>query len=247
MPDTINAFKNGVTAVDADNFNPLLNLLPFKIFYQGSMRDSKTGTGVMENNLSANSYCCKFTLNGVTEIERIAVRLDRDGNGADLTVEIRDNTFNPVTGVEGNILKSVLLPAEFVLLSAEYISIPIGLTGLVSGGSYWIVIKKAGDASNKIDWVGQTSQDGSYPAYRRSGDAGIWTATNALYFYVYSGKTGLPYHVIEGGNSLTTITYSDGLPQRIFQYIPPADGPAGGIRDAMMLGYVSGVLERGDK
>ena len=240
----IYAFKNGVSAVTDTVFNPLLSLQPFVIIMEGTQRDAKTGAEVTENNLSANNYCCRFTLTGSTELGRVVLEVDRDANGADLVVQIRSGMV-PGSGTDGSLLKEVLIPAEHIPLTAAYVSIPINLTGLTSGGQYWILVKKGGDATNKNDWVGECSQDASYPAFRRSGTSGNWTANNALHFRVFSGVNGLPVHVIEDGTALTTLDYSGGLPSKISSYIPPSDGAAGGVRDTLTMQYSGGVLVGG--
>ena len=240
----IHAFKNGMTPFSESTMNPLLSLQPFVMIMEGTQRDAKTGAGITENNVSGNNYCCRFTLTGSTEIGRVVLKLDKDGTGADLVVQIRSG-MNPGSGVDGTLLKEVLIPAEHIPLTAAEVSIPIDLTGLTSGAQYWILVKKGGDATNKNDWVGENAQDGSYPAFRRSGDTGNWTANNALHFRVFSGATGLPVHVVEDGTALTTLEYSEGLPSKISVYIPPSDGPAGGVRDVLTLQYSGGIPVRG--
>ena len=237
---TIHAFKDGLTILNQDNLNSLLTLKPFRMIYEGTQRDGKGGSGVLENTLADHNYCARFTLTGSTAIDRVELHLDKDGTGADLVVQIRSGMV-PASGTDGTLLKEVLIPAEFIPTSAAYISIPIGLTGLTSGGTYWLVVKRNGDAANKVDWIGETSQDASYPAYRRVGDSGAWEATYALHFKVFSGASGLVRHIIEGGNAMTTIDYSGGLPSKLYSYIPPSDGPAGGVRDVLTLTYSGGL------
>lgn len=241
---TLNAFKDSVTPFSQSTMNPLLSLQPFVLTMEGTQRDAKTGAGVTENNLSTNNYCARFTLTGSTELGRVVLELDKDANGADLVVQIRSG-MDPASGEDGSLLREVLIPAEHIPLTAAYVSIPINLTGLTSGGQYWVLVKKGGDATNKLDWVGESSQDANYPAFSRSGESGNWTANNALHFRVFSGTDGLPVHVIEDGTALTTLDYSGGLPSRISSYIPPSDGPAGGVRDTLTLQYVGGVLVGG--
>jgi len=240
----ITAFKNGVDVINEEKMNVMLNLQPFVIIYEGTLRDSKLGSGVLENNLSLYHYCARFTLNGSTEIARIELHLDNDGVGNDLVVQIRSG-MNPASGIDGTTLKEVRIPKEFLSLTAAYLSIPIDLLGLTSGGQYWIVVTKGGDAANKIDWVGETSPDASYPTYKRAGDNGVWTSDNILHFKVFSGDTGLPLHIIEGINALTSLEYSDGLVSKITQYIPPVDTPLGGIRDILVISNVGGLPKRG--
>ena len=168
---TIYAFKDGLTILNQANLNSLLALQPFQLIYEGVQRDTKEGSGVVENNLANYSYCARFTLTGSTELSRVELELDRDGLGADLVVQIRSD-MDPVTGDDGTLLKQIVVPKEFIPEAAAYWSVPIGLTGLTSGSQYWLVVQRAGDAVNHLDWVGEAAQDASYPAYYRAGDTG---------------------------------------------------------------------------
>lgn len=224
--------------------NQLLSLQNFALIYEGTERDGKTGSGVVENSVANYSYCARFTLTGSTEIGRVELEVDRDGNGADLTVQIRSG-MNPGSGVDGTLLKQVVVPKEFIAETAAYWSVPIGLSGLASGGQYWLVVKRKGDAVNKVDWIGETAQDVSYPAFQRAGDSGVWTARNALHFKVFSGVSGLPVHIVEGGTAITTVKYTSGLPSALYTYIPPEDGPDGGVRDILTISYSGGLPVKG--
>jgi hypothetical protein len=240
------AFKDGETILNQDNLNALLSLQSFQLIYEGVQRDAKTGGGVVENNIANYSYCTRFTLTGSTEIGRVELEVERDGEGADLIVQIRQG-MNPASGVDGTLLKEVVVPKEFIPTTAAYISVPISLTGLTSGGQYWLVVLRAGDSVNKVDWIGETSQDVSYPAYQRAGDSGVWTARNALHFKVFSGASGDLKHSIYAGTGYTTVEYSGEIISKVYRYLPPADGPDGGIRDVVMYNWsgeylVSGVV-----
>ena len=240
------AFKDGKTILNQDNLNALLSLQSFQLIYEGVQRDAKTGGGVVENNIANYSYCTRFTLTGSTEIGRVELEVDRDGDGADLVLEIRSG-MNPAAGNDGTLLKQVVVPKEFIPATKTYWSIPVGLTGLTSGGQYWLVVKRGGDATHHLDWVGETAQDASYPAYYRAGDSGTWTANNALHFRVYSGASGDLRHSIYAGTGYTTVEYSGEIVSKVYRYLPPADGPTGGIRDVMTFAWsgeylVSGVV-----
>ena len=158
----MNAFKDGLTILNEDNMNALLSLQPFRLIYEGTQRAAKTGGGVVENNLANYSYCTRFTLTGSTEIGRVELEVDRDGLGADLIVQIRQG-MNPASGVDGTLLKEVCVPKEFIPDPAAWWSVPIGLSGLTSGGQYWLVVLRQGDAVNHNDWIGETATDSSYP------------------------------------------------------------------------------------
>ncbi len=230
------AWKNGVTTVDEANMNALISGNIPTLITEGIQRAAKTGTGVSENNIANANYCARFTLTGSTEIGRVVLHLDRDSLGADLVVQIRSG-MTPASGVDGTLLKQVVVPKEFIPDPAAYWSIPIGLTGLTSGGQYWIMVSQAGDATNHLDWIGEAAQDASYPAYRRNGGTGNWTANNALHFQVYSGASGDYVHAIDNVGGHATLVYSGENISAIYDYLPTADGPGGGIRDITTLVY----------
>lgn len=244
----MHAFKDGVDILNADNLNQFFVLQDFALIYEGTQRAAKIGSGVVENSIANYSYCTRFTLTGLTEIGRVELEVDRDGLGADLIVQIREG-MDPATGVDGTLLKQVVVPKEFIPDPKAYWSVPIGLSGLTSGGQYWLVVMRAGDAANKVDWMGETTQDASYPAYYRAGTSGAWTITNALHFRVYSGKEGNLVHSIYAGTAYTTCIYEgvDGV-QRIssvYRYLPPSDGSARGIRDVIAYTWVDGKITKG--
>lgn len=228
--------------------NSFLSLQPFQLIYEGAQRDAKTGGGVVENSIADYSYCTRFTLVSSTEIGRIELEIDRDGLGADLVVQIRSG-MDPSTGDDGTLLKQVVVPKEFIPTTAAYWSVPINLTGLTSGGIYWLVVIKAGDSTNHLDWIGETVQDANYLAYYRAADTGGWAATNALHFKVLSGTEGEVMHSIYAGTGYATLEYEivDSYPQlkKIYRYLPPSDGAAGGIRDVVTLTWTDGVITKG--
>jgi hypothetical protein len=241
---TLYAFKDGVTVINQANLNSLLALQPFQLIYEGSQRDAKTGTGVVENSIANYSYCTRFTLTGSTEISRVELEIDRDNLGADLVIQIRSG-MTPASGVDGTLLKQVVVPQEFIPDPKTYWSVPIGLSGLTSGGQYWLVVQRNGDATNKVDWMGETAQDANYPTYYRAADNGAWTITNALHFKVFSGESGELVHSIYAGTGYTTVVYSGEIISKVYRYLPPADGPDGGIRDVIVFTWSGEYLKGG--
>lgn len=217
------AFKAG------DNITePLINSIftaqSSTLIFDGDQAAAKTGSGAVENNLSLASYAVRFVLAGQTSIGRIELDLKKYGDGADVTIEIRDASFNPNGSSEGVLLKSVTFPAKIV--GSGYMSLPIDLSGLTSGAQYWLVMKKAGDSINHIRWVGETTQDGSYPAYSRSGATGGWSVGNALHIKVFAKTPGtyLLKHGIYGENAKTWIEYNtNGLISYIWRWLPATD------------------------
>ena len=137
----INAFKDGVTPFSGATMNPLLSLQSFRLLYEGTQTQAKTGAGTVENSIAAYNYCLRFQAPPVGIADRVELHLDRDGAGADVAVEIRSG-MSPAGGNDGTLLKSVLIPAEFVPTTASYVSIPVDKDGLQGGAYYWLVVKK---------------------------------------------------------------------------------------------------------
>lgn len=384
-----------MTVLNADNMNELLAQQSFEMIYEGSIVDSKTGSGVTENSLSTASRCVKLT--GITgSIKRAELEIDADGTGADLTVQIRSGMI-PGSGEDGTLIKQVTVPKEFIPAAAAYWSVPFNVTlpnlltanqasvetnttgftalgsavltrdtstywdgaaclkavtpnlaigegfyanktgmTLVVGDVYtasayvkgsgtlrmyvtetnggtgatttsgtltlssswqrltlshtitdaanteirvqvktptqqgitfysdglqlelaaaattwhlpqtaWLVVVKAGDATNENDWIGEASQDGSHPAYYRTGSSGAWSANNALHYKVYAGNTGELVHGIFGTNLHETYVYNGGELDKVYRYLPPSDGAAGGIRDIITITFDGDYLTGG--
>jgi len=224
---TLYAFKNGVTVLDEVQMNSLLAAQPSVLIFDGDQVDAKTGTGVTDNDLSLNTYIARFTLTGQTTIGRVELELTKAGAGADLTLEIRDNTFAADGTNDGVLLKSVTFPAKIFPTSAAYISLPVDLSGLTAGAYYWLRVNKAGDATNRLLWRGEAAADAAYPVYYRAGATGAWTAGNALHFKVFAATAGtyLLKHGIWGVNGKTLVEYNaDGTIAYIWRWLPAGDG-----------------------
>lgn len=242
----INAFKNDVSMFSENVMNTLLSLQDFALIYTGSEIDAKTGAGVTENLVADYNFAIRVTATGVTELSRIELEVSADGEGQDLTIEVRDDDFNPDGSAEGTMLKSVVVPKEFLAADAAYWSIPLDVTGLTSGQNAWVIVKKVGDATDHFHLVGEASQDGSHPVYRRSGASGAWTANNAVHFKAYSGESGELKHGIYGENGYTTAEYTGEAVSKVYRYLPPSDGPEGGIRDVLTMTWSGEYLKRGE-
>lgn len=247
---TIYAFEAGATTHDQDQMNSLISLDEFALVYEGAQVDAKAGAGVTENSIADYSYCAKFTLTDVTSLSRIELHLDKDGTGADVTVQIRSG-MDPAAGTDGTLLKQITVPKEFISTTAGYWSIPIDLTGLTEDGEYWIAVVKAGDSTNKIAWIGEASQDGSYPAYYRAGTSGAWTLNNSLHFKIFSDEdsdvSDLIFHRFYTTDGYSTLVYDvNDLITAVYRYLPPASGAAGGIRDIITYTYANGRIKRGE-
>jgi len=235
----LHAFKNGVTPFSEATMNPQLSLQDFMVWYDGQWAGGNEGSGVTEYRISDYTYITRF-YNIAPGLARIELELDRDGQGSDITVELRGYDFNPNGSNDGTLLYSILIPAHFIPETRAYVSIP--LPELLSLEYYWIRVNRAGSSTNKIDWVGEASQDAGYPCYRRSASSGAWTPANALHFRLFNSVfAGNVRNYKYGTNELGLIDYASGLPARICTYLPPSDGPAGGIRETLTITWISGM------
>jgi hypothetical protein len=246
---TLFAAKNGITTLDENFLNSYLTAQTSSLIFDGTQADAKTGSGTTENNLSTASYAARFTLTGQTTIGRVELELVKYGAGADLTIEIRDNTFNPNGSNDGVLLKSATFPAKLFPTTAQYVSLPIDLSGLTAGAQYWLVLKQNGDSTNHLRWRGEAAQDANYPVYSRSGTSGAWTAGNAVHFKVFANTPGTYTlrHGIYGTNAKTTVNYDgNGNITEIWRWLPAADG-TWKIVDKMVPTYdANGVPTRWD-
>ena len=244
---TITAAKNGVTTLDENWLNAIISAQSSVLLFDGTQADAKTGTGVTDNDLSLNTYIARFTLTGQSTIGRVELELTKAGAGADLTLEIRDNTFAAAGTNDGVLLKSITFPAKIFPASPAFISLPVDLSGLTAGAYYWLRVNKAGDATNRNLWRGEAAQDAAYPVYYRSGTTGAWTAGNALHFKVFAATAGtyLLKHGIWGINGKTLVEYNaDGTIAYIWRWLPSSDG-AWQIVDKISFAYdANGVLTR---
>ena len=239
------AHKNGVTLYAENFFNSLLSLQDFALLYEGTLVDSKTGAGVTENNVFDYNFAIRFTATGVTSMARAELEIAADGAGQDMTVEIRSTDFNPDGSNEGTLLKTIVVPKEFLPASAAYWYVPLNLTGLTAGNNYWLIVKKVGDATDHFHLIGESAQDAAHPCYYRAGASGAWTANNAIHFKVYSGNSGDIRHCIFGTNGYATYAYNGELMEKIYRYLPPSDGAAGGIRNILTMTWSGEYLTTG--
>jgi hypothetical protein len=241
------AFKNAVSVLDEQTLNAIISAQPSVLLFDGTQADAKTGTGVTDNDLSLYTFCARFTLTGQTTIGRVELEITKAGVGADLTLEIRDNTFAANGTNDGVLLKSITFPAKIFPTSAAYISLPVDLSGLTAGAYYWLRVNKAGDSTNKLLWRGEAAADAAYPVYFRAGTSGAWTAGNALHFKVFAATAGtyLLKHGIWGTNGKTLIEYNaNGTINYIWRWLPASDG-SWMIVDKIIFTYdANGVLTR---
>ena len=239
----IHAFKNVVTPYAENVMNPLISLQPFKLLYEGFIIDSKTGSGTTENNLSLYSYAIRFTTTGTTTMARAELTVEKNGEGQDLGLEVRDSTFNPDGSADGELIKRIVIPKEFLPETAATVYIPLNLTDLDSDTNYWLVAQRAGDIVDYNVLIGEASVDASHPVYYR--ESGAWTSGNAIRFVMYDGLSGEVIHSIIGTNAAYTYIFDGEDLDKVLLYIPPPDGDEGGIRQIQTIAITGDYLDEG--
>lgn len=233
------AFKDGVTVIEEDAMNELIAQHSFKMLYEGSIVASLVGAGTSEFDSTFYHNAMGFTLTGVTSISRVELDIAMDGTGADLTVKI----YTDNAGDLGTLLKTVVVPKEFLPASQAYYSVPINLSGLTAGAKYWIVVAKAGDSTNHFHLYGEATNTAD--TFRSLTGTSDWAAENDIHFKVYSGNTGDLIHLITGTNMVETYIYGVEDLETIHQYCPPSDGSAGGIRKVIPITFDGDYLVEG--
>lgn len=236
------AAKAGKTVIDENLINSLLALQEFYLIYDGTQVDAVTGAGITEYEVDDYSFAIRFRLNNTTEIGRVEFDLRRVGNGADFVVAVYQD-FDP-SGQEGKLLIERLMPREFLPDTRAWVSVPIGLDGLLPDAYYWLVVRQAGDQNNHVRLYGENYQDAVHPVYRRAGTNGPWTPENAIHFRVFSGVAGNLRHSVYGLNGLTWLEYEGGTLARVRRYLPTADNSSG-IRDTITLVFDGNLIKKG--
>jgi hypothetical protein len=233
----------------ADQQNEQKSLQNFKIIYEGTVDDSMSDSGTTELTPADYNYAIMFkTGSGITELSRIELDVASDGSGEDLTIEIRGNDFNPDGSDEGTLLKTVVIPKEFLPASQAYFKIAIALTGLTAETAYWIIVLKAGDGTNHAHIYSKGSEkDTNHKTYKRSESSGIWTdCSDSVRFACYQGNSGENIvHFIYATNMVETYIYNGEDLETIYRYMPPSDDAAGGIRKIQTITYDGEYLTEG--
>jgi len=232
-------------AITAAGINELQAQQSFKLIYEGTAIDSKTGSGTTENNVFDNYYVIRFTATEVTTMMRAELTIAADGTGQDLTVYVLDSDFATDGSAEGTILKTITIPKEHLPASAGTVYIPLNVTGLSAETNYWLKIGKVGDVTNHFHLIGEASQDAAHPCYNRAGTSGAWSLNNAIHFAVYTGNTGDLIHGIFGTNLQETYIYDTGELDKVYRYLPPSGTAAGGIRDIITITFDGDYLTDG--
>lgn len=237
------AFEDDVTPLNAAFLNSLLQMQDGALICSGgTLMDSKTGAGVTENSVADYNYAIRITATGQTEIGFINLKVDADGTGQDLVVELRSAAFDPAGTTLGVLIASRLVPKEFIPLTAGMIHIPFAVDGLTAGANYWLIVYRSGDAVNKLDLVGEASQDAGHPVYRRAGASGAWALTNAVHFECYSWFVDGDVLSVCDGGQWDWFEYSGADLTTIKSFTPGTTGA--GLREKMTLTNSSGAPKK---
>lgn len=240
------AFKGGETVLDEPTLNNLLLSSPdFALIYEGTQKNAKAGSGVAEFDLVSYHHAIKIVPTGSTEIARITLELIKHGDGTDVLLQFKGTDYLPDGSNDGTLLKTIVIPKEHIPTVESTWSIPVDLTGLTAGGSYWLIIPKTGDGSNHVHIHGETTQDASYPVYRRIGDSGAWEAAKAIHFALFAGDSGELIHAMYGLAYESLELDANKIPVKVYRYIPPASGPDGGVRGVYPITWSGEYLKRG--
>lgn len=195
----IKAFKNGVSTFDETTMNAMLSAQPSSLIFDGDQAAAIAGSGVVENDLSLADLSQTFTLTGQTTIGRIELDIKKYGTGSDITLKILDGATE---------LISIKFPAK--LFSAGYISLPVDLSGLTAGHTYTIKLIKAGDSTNRLVWIGESSSSYHYKVFANT--PGTYQLKHGIY----------------GTNAKTWLEYNgDGTIKDIWRWLPAID--SGGV------------------
>ena len=216
------AWKNGITGVGEGQMNNLIAAQSSVLIFEGDETVDSTGDGTTEYNLSLSDQYDLFTVpSSNRSIGRVELQIVKYGVGSDLTMQIiRGIPTNPT-----EVLKEITYPAK--LFDDGYISLPVDLNDIDSG-SYWIILKQAGDSTNHLRWVGEADQD------------------ETKHFKVFANTTGsfILRHGIYGGNAMSRIDYeSNGLIKEIWRWLPAPDDTFP-ICDRLVPTYIDDVAVR---
>jgi hypothetical protein len=170
-----------------------------------------------------------------TSITSVQLYGFRSGAGTDVTISIQGNSSgNP----DGTAVATTILPSEFQS-GTRYISLPLAASGLSSGGTYHIVLAKAGSAS---DFFNVQTEGNATPYLRTSTDGTVWTAgTTQFLFSVNSGAAGTLLAFSEDSTATTMpryteLVYTSGTVTELYEY-------TGTFRNTKTLTYSGGTLE----
>jgi hypothetical protein len=172
--------KAGVTVLDEGTLNAFISPHASSFIYDGSRFDFAGSPVTTEYPLSDRSVAIRFTTDATGSIGRLWIDLRKYGSGADLTIEIRDNSYNQNGSNDGVLIKTIKWPKQLIYNGGQ--NIPIDLTGLSANTFYWLVFKQAGDATNHIRLTGVTWQDANHPCYYRNSSVGTWSPHNCVQF-----------------------------------------------------------------
>jgi hypothetical protein len=175
-----------------------------------------------------------------TTITRIEVTLAAGaGVGADTTVGIYADAAGVPTGAP---LATCFVPLEFNL-TANVLSIPFNLSGLVAATKYHIVFSGTTSSTNYSQLAGGVTV-GTAAQYNTTGVGSAWTSWGfTLVFVVYSGVNGVLRNTIEdAGARWTTIDYTNSVAAGNTTPVHIGEYTVGSLRSWRTCTFVSGQL-----
>ena len=209
------------------------------MIYQGTSLVSNTGAATGGQHSYSQYIGQSFVLPaGQTTLTRAELNLQLVSAGTDITFGLQaDSTGKP----SGTNLFTATVPLEFLSATARWVSVPLYLTGLTAGATYWIVAQPAGTSTNYVQWNTNATASGVLAV---SGDGVTWTTVTGTYslFNVFNAAGGNVRNLIEdvtgsppAPSRYTELTYSNGLVSTVYEYV-------GNFRNVRTLNYAGGVL-----
>jgi hypothetical protein len=222
----------------AGQLNQFLGAHEVAYLYDGNQISSATGAPT--GTLATNGLWIDqpFVLAG-TQVGRAEVEISKAGTGADVTLGLfaDDGAGNP----GGAPLVQVVVPAEFFPAAAGFVTVPLPITGLVSGATYHLVMSAGGDATNHGLWSHPGAVTGQ-AARTASAFAGPWSAqTFSMDFKVIDrAAVGALRNTFEDAGARWTSIDNNaaGQPTILREYT----GGQGTLRSVRTLTYTSGQL-----
>jgi hypothetical protein len=165
------------------------NLIPVKnhviVFGAESLSIDRSSTGVSASVTDMNSYyyAVKFTP-GKRRLRRLDLYIAKVGSPGDLSGKIVEESGGNPTGP---VMDYFAFRSGQVSSAGWYSVFPRAI--LDTSKSYWIILVKTGDASNRYEWH---HDNGSTGANAYSGDGSSWTVQTNSYTFAYKIYHGTP-------------------------------------------------------
>lgn len=223
------AFKGGRDTVDDFRLNSIFAASDLTLVFEGDKWLEKTGSGTRELNLSTDTLSITTIDAGSYPVCRMEFQAVRYGEGADLTIEVKNSN--------GKTVFAVTLPAKLFTYPASTVSVP--LSGVEDNGR--IVFKKAGDAANHIRLIATDSTNGS-DTYLLKGSS--WEQTFQLKYTMYVAVedcTNYLTHTVLDNTGYTWLKYdTNGNLAEVYRWMLNIDGEIA-VFDKIQVQYFGNV------